>query len=249
MLGFVLHRNAFELFCRLVQQHKHVLPIVLDIDQTLVDAIPDRVRRPVVRPHMETFLCGLEKLGFEVHLWTQAVREHAEKCVYEILRATSHSTRSVLSTDRLIPRSDHGFVTNKNLDDKRFAYSAVRDRLGHHPLTVIIDDQLVWSSLCLRNVVRARSFSVESPEWRSDDYLREVLTVLGDAKWEFSRRFRCFEAIFDDLLAKKCSTDEEYEAWLTADQGILRKFQLPMDEMPVLPDIVRGLLEHAAGSA
>jgi hypothetical protein len=197
---------------------------------------------------MEMFLCGLEKLGFEVHLWTQAVREHAEKCVHEIWRTTSQSTRSVLTLDRLIPRCDHGFVTNKNLDDNRFVYSAVRDRLGYHPLTVIIDDQLAWSTPCLRNVVRARSFSVESPEWRSDDYLREMLSVLGGAKWEFSRRFRRLEAIFEDILSKKCNTDAEYEAWLTAEEGILRRFELPMDEMPVLPDIVRGLLWQTSGS-
>jgi hypothetical protein len=175
----------------------------------------------------------------QVFLWTQAIRGHALRCMHAIAAACGDVAPSVLSERRLITRGDAGTVP-KNFTDAQFAYSAVVDRLGRHPLPIALDDNaavaLVWAVRSQPNVMQSPPFVYGADGWAADSFLLVMLERLHASHRLFFGRWDGMVRQFAAAMRADCSTEEQYRAFLKETMDLCCS---DIDRLPAMHQIAK----------
>jgi hypothetical protein len=205
---------------------------------------------------MRAFLEALRSADWEVFLWTQAVRGHALRCMRAIEAVCGDLAHAVLSSKRLLTRGD-GAASPKNLSDRQFAYSGVCDRLGRHPLPIVLDDNaavaLVWAVRSQPNTVQSPPFVFGADGWEADSFLLEMRERLAASHQLFFGRWDGVVRQFAAVLRTECATEGQYRAFV---KDAMDLFQSHTDELPAmhqiaklsLPALRRVLDEHVSSA-
>lgn len=136
--------------------------LVLDIDETLVDArsaFPSIYIRPYVR-EMFARLDALRLRGVEVWLWTAAVVAHAARCI-SVMHSNAAADRCTLPVDGVIVRGDWMSLSRCTKDTRLLPLSDV-DRVLLVDNTPSMVSAVPFSSLVVSSYVHHTCYTSES---------------------------------------------------------------------------------------
>lgn len=173
-----------------------------------------------MRPHLSAFLTKCREEDFELHLYTQANRQHADACVQAIARHLQDDgwvdPTNVIVAERLA-RGSGAVVVAKSLDNAKYSCRSVVSADNSRPLEIIIDDNCTletdvpnpaghevvaagaWAGVDKRNLIVIPEFA---PPLDGND--RELLNTWEDimkAKKAFVKYLQNWRKGFQSLLS------------------------------------------------
>ena len=266
-LAFVFNERAFEIllartltwFTSGEAPDVNGMPLVLDIDHTLVDATASPPAPVALRPHLAEFLSCCVKEGFRIYLYTQATSDHARRCV-DAMNKVMQSSDWI--SGLIIAKQMGSIVEAKRLDNKDYDNRSVVDAAGARPMELIIDDNYSlardirvpcwdrtsaghWRAADQNNLITIAAFSASDGR-DDDDELMARLADIKNGKRKFKESFEGWMASFHALFEEqKRLVDAKSEDWVAKTLSVFcQDWPQPPSMAVIVPMLVKERMQR-----